>query len=128
MKIKLFDAELRLMEAIWENGDVQATELVKIMADKTGWNKNTTYTVIKKLISKGVIERIEPKFVCRALISKDGIQQTETRTLIDKLFNGSNKLFFASFLENEALTKDELQELKAMVEGLSDDAEGDGLK
>ena len=126
MEIKLFDSELRLMEVIWESDSMQATELVRIMADKTGWNKNTTYTVIKKLIAKGVIERIEPKFICKALVSRDGVQRTETRSLIDKLFAGSNKLFFASFLENESLTKEELRELKAMMESLSDETEGGG--
>ena len=124
MEIKLFDSELRLMEVIWENGDIQATELVRIMADRIGWNKNTTYTVIKKLIAKGAVERIEPKFVCKALVSRDGVQRAETRSLIDKLFAGSSKLFFASFLESESLTKEELQELKAMVENLSDETEG----
>ena len=117
---KLFDAELRLMEALWEAGDLPASDLAKTMSIRTGWNKNTTYTVIKKLIAKGAIERIEPKFVCRALVSRDGAQRRETRSLIDKLFAGSRKLFFASFLENEALSREELDELKALVEGLAD--------
>ena len=121
MEIKLFDAELRLMEALWERGDTAASDLARIMAQKTGWNKNTTYTVIKKLIAKGAIERMEPRFMCRALLSRDGQQKTETRNLIDKLFAGSSKLFFASFLENEKLSREELKELKEMVEGLSEE-------
>lgn len=124
MDIKLFDAELRLMEVLWEQGDVQAADLAKIMSERIGWNKNTTYTVIKKLIAKGAIERIEPKFVCRALISIDGARRHETRSLIDKLFAGSSKLFFARFLENEKLSKKELMELKEMVESLTDESDG----
>ncbi|MGO0943857.1 BlaI/MecI/CopY family transcriptional regulator [Clostridioides difficile] len=41
------------MEVLWERGESKAGELVKILKEETGWNRNTTYTVIKKLVSKG---------------------------------------------------------------------------
>lgn len=47
MEIKLFDSELKVMEVLWERGESKAGELVKILKEETGWNRNTTYTVIK---------------------------------------------------------------------------------
>ena len=123
MDIKLYDAELRLMEAVWDAGSIQAADLAKVMNEKTGWNKNTTYTVIKKLVAKGAIERVEPKFICRPLISRDGAQMAETEGLIEKLFAGSRKMFFASFLESGRLSKDELLELKEMVDNLTEESD-----
>lgn len=114
--MKLFDAELRLMELIWANEDCTAKELSLLAAETIGWNKNTTYTVLKKLVEKGAVERGEPHFRCRSRIARDQVAREETRSLIDKLFGGSRQAFFASFLQQEALTEEELNSLRALLD------------
>jgi len=114
--IKLFDSELKVMEIIWEKEPVTAKELSLILGESIGWNKNTTYTIIKKLIDKKVINREEPNFVCTSMVKKTEIQSAETNSLIDKLYNGSKKKFFAAFLQNEKLTKEEIEELKNLID------------
>ena len=54
---KLFDSEIKVMEIIWENEPISAKQISLIAAEQIGWNKNTTYTVVKKLESKGYIKR-----------------------------------------------------------------------
>lgn len=115
MEIKLFDSELKVMEVLWKRGDLTAGEISKILKAEIGWNRNTTYTVIKKCIEKGAIERVEPKFICRAVISKEDVQAYETEELIDRMFDGSKKQFFAALLSEKTLTHDELQQLKDLV-------------
>ena len=61
MREKLFDSEAKVMEIIWARGAISAKEISLIAADTIGWNKNTTYTVIKKLETKGFIRRDEPR-------------------------------------------------------------------
>jgi len=56
---KLYDSEIKVMEIIWENEPISAKQISLIAAEQIGWNKNTTYTVIKKLESKGYIKREE---------------------------------------------------------------------
>lgn len=68
MGIKLYDSELKVMEILWKEGELTAGQIAKILKEEIGWNRNTTYTVIKKCIEKGAVERIEPKFRCRALL------------------------------------------------------------
>jgi len=114
--IKLFDSELKVMEIIWEKESVSAKEISTILADTIGWNKNTTYTIIKKLIEKEAIHREEPNFICTSRIKKAQVQSEETNSLIDKLYQGSKKMFFATFLQNEKLSKEELEELKKMID------------
>ena len=80
------------------------------------WNKNTTYTVIKKCIDKGAIERREPNFICHAMITKQQAQKEEADSLVDKVFGGSAELLFASILSDRSLSKDELARLRALVE------------
>ena len=50
VKAKLFDSEAKVMEIIWDKSPISAKEISLIAAEKIGWNKNTTYTVIKKLM------------------------------------------------------------------------------
>lgn len=116
MKIKLFESELKVMEILWREGDMTAGQIAGILKEEIGWNRNTTYTVIKKCIEKGAIERREPKFGCHALISRGEIQAYETQELIERMFDGSRKQFFAAFLSQEHLTPEELEELKNMID------------
>lgn len=113
--VKLFDSELKIMDIVWEKEPLPAKEISLIAAETIGWNKNTTYTIIKKLIEKNAIVRTEPNFICTSLIKKEAVQKAETRNLIDKLYNGSKKAFFAAFIE-ENISEDELAELRKLIE------------
>ncbi len=114
--MKLFDSEWRVMDILWQQNDLTAKELSLRLAKSVGWNKNTTYTVVKKCIEKGAIERREPNFVCHALISKQQAQKEEADALVDRVFGGSAELLFASILSDRSLSKEELERLRALVE------------
>ena len=115
MTVKLFDSELKVMEVIWKEGDITAKAIVEILGKSINWNKNTTYTVIKKCIEKGAIERLEPNFVCRALISKEDVQGSEVDELVDKLFDGSMEMLFASLVGRKKLPSDMIEKLKSIA-------------
>lgn len=118
MSIKLFDSELKVMDVLWKHGDMAAKQISDILKKDIGWNMNTTYTVIKKCIAKNAIERSEPNFMCHALVSKESIQQAETEELIGKLFDGVPDLLFASLLNSENLSQDQIDRLRQMVNNL----------
>lgn len=118
MEIKLFDSERKVMETLWDMGDLTAGQLAKLLKEETGWNRNTTYTVIKKLIDKGAIERIEPKFLCKALITRACMQEWETKDFIDKMFEGSAEQFFSAFINKKNLSNQEIKRLKQIVDDL----------
>ena len=113
--MKLFDSEWKVMEVLWQENDRTAKEISLRLADSIGWNK-TTYTVLKKCIDKGAIERRDPNFVCHAVITKRQAQKEEADSLVDKVFGGSAELLFASILSDCSLSKDELARLRALVE------------
>ena len=113
--VKLFDSELKIMDIVWEKEPVSAKEISLVAADTIGWNKNTTYTIIKKLIEKNILARNEPNFICTSLVKKEEVQKAETMNLIDRFFSGSKKAFFAAFIE-ENISEDELAELKKLIE------------
>ena len=55
MNTKLYDSELKVMEVLWKEGDDSAKHISEILNAEIGWNKNTTYTVIKNCVAKGAI-------------------------------------------------------------------------
>jgi len=118
MKAQIFDSELKVMEILWSEGDTTAKALAQALAQQVGWSKTTTYTVIKKCVDKGFVERRGENFLCHALISKEEVQKQETRELVDKLFDGSSDVLVASLIQNNKMSPEQVQSLRKMLEGL----------
>lgn len=115
MNIKLFDSELKVMDVLWREGDTTAKNISNILKDEIGWNMNTTYTLIKRCIKKGAIERSEPNFMCHALIPIEDVQEAETNELINKIYNGSADKLFAALLGRKNLSSEQIEKLKKIV-------------
>ena len=116
MKEKLFDSEAKVMEIIWKENPISAKEISLIAAETIGWNKNTTYTVIKKLEAKGFIQREDPGFICIPLVSQNQMQKVEATSLVKRVFGGSRKALFSALLEDEPLSAEEINELRKLID------------
>ena len=115
MNVKLFDSELKIMSVLWKEGDSTAKHISDVLKEETGWNVNSTYTLIKRCIKKGAIERSEPNFMCRALIPQEDVQAAETKELINKVYDGSEDKLFAALLGKKSLSKEQIEKLKQIV-------------
>lgn len=113
---KLFDSELKVMNVLWRDGDVPAKHVADLLNRELGWNKNTTYTLIKRCMKKGAVERTEPNFMCHALIPKEKVQEAETDELIDKVYDGSADKLFAALLGRKKLSAEQIANLRQIVE------------
>ena len=118
VEVKLFDSELKVMGVLWREGDVTAKHIAEVLKEEVGWNKNTTYTLIKRCIQKGAIERSEPKFMCHALIPKEEVQEAKTDELINKIYDGSADKLFAALLGRKKISQKQIESLKQMVKDL----------
>ena len=116
MKEKLFDSEAKVMEILWANSPISAKDISLIAAETIGWNKNTTYTVIKKLEAKGFIQRQDPGFICTPLVSQNEVQKAEAASLVKKIFGGSRKALFSALLEDEPLSEEEIEALRKLID------------
>ena len=118
VKKRLQEAELKVMNVIWREQPVRASRIAEIVGGETGWNVNTTYTLIKRCIAKGAVARSEPGFVCRALVEKEAVQREEMDRLIDRIFDGSADQLFAALLGRRKLTRSEIAQLRDMIQEL----------
>lgn len=114
-EIRLHEGELNVMELLWSNQALAAKDIAKIIKEYIGWEKNTTYTVIKRLIEKGAVTREDPGFLCKPAILKKNVQETETKALINQFYDGSYSKFFLDFLRHQPLSHAELLDLQRVV-------------
>ena len=114
-EIRLHEGELNVMELLWSNKELAAKDISKIIKEYIGWEKNTTYTVIKRLIDKGAIVREDPGFICKANITKRKIQDIETKALFDKFYNGSISEFITDYLMVQRLSPNDIMNLNRII-------------
>ncbi len=113
-KFKLYDAEYKFASLIWDYEPINSTELVRLCADKLGWKKSTTYTVLKKLCDRGILQNQDA--VVTALVKREDVQKYESNAIVEKSFDGSLPKFVNSFLGERKITEQEAEELKQIIE------------
>lgn len=112
--LKLYDAEFRFTCIVWKNEPVQSGELARLCERELGWKRTTTYTVLKKLCTRGILQN--EGSIVTALVKREQIQQYESRAVLEKSFEGSLPQFIAAFLGNEKLTDEEAEEIKNLID------------
>lgn len=116
--ISIGDAELEIMKVIWKAKEpVTSLDIGKEVEDK-GWKKTTIATFLTRLAEKGAIagEKQGKLYYYTPLISQKEYRKSQTKNLIMSLYNGSVKDFAVSLFEEQAISEDDLKELKAIFE------------
>lgn len=111
---KVFESEYRFCLILWEHEPVSSTELVRLCAERLGWKKSTTYTVIKRLAERGVLKT--ENAVVTALVSRDEVQRAESREFLDRTFGGSLPQFLAAFTGGKKLSAQEIDALQRLID------------
>ena len=111
---RIFESEYRFCLILWEREPVTTTELIKLCQARLGWKRTTTYTVIKRLAERGVVKNEEG--VISALISREAAQVSEIDELMEKKFQGSLPAFLAAFARRQALSEEEVEEIRRIIE------------
>ncbi len=111
---KIHESEYRFCLILWEHEPVSAVALAKLCQEKLEWKRTTTYTVIKRLGERGVLQN--DNGMVTALISKEEAQKAEIDELVEKKFEGSLPAFLAAFTKRQTLSDRELDEVQSMID------------
>lgn len=112
--ISLSDSEMKFMNLIWDNAPINSTKLVKMVESSLGWKKSTTYTVIRRLSQRDILK--SENAIVSYLVKREEVQQVKGDEILGKMYDGSIKMFLASFLNKEKISKKEAKELVNMIE------------
>ena len=116
---KIFESEYRFCEILWENEPVSSSELVRLCNEKLDWKKSTTYTVIKRLSERGILQ--SENAVVTSLVSKEEVCVAEGEEFLKKNCSGSLPGFIAAFTKKKQLTEKEIDEIQKIIDSYKGD-------
>jgi BlaI family penicillinase repressor len=117
---RISDAEQQLLQLLWDESPLGAVELAARAPADRDWSLTTVKTMLSRLVAKGVLGA-EPdgrRFLYRPLIARETVAGGQAGRLIDRLFGGRVSPLVAQLAEEGQLSKDDLEELEALVQSL----------
>lgn len=112
--LKLCESDYRFMLVVWDHEPLPSGQLVTLCAERLGWKKPTTYTVLRKLCERGLLQNVDT--IVSARVPREQVQAVESEYFIDRTFGGSLPQFLASFFGNRKISKAEAEELKRLID------------
>ena len=116
---KIFESEYRFCLILWENEPVSSGKLVQLAKEALGWSKATTYTVIRRLSERGVLKN--ENTIVSSLISKEEAQKSRLEEMVEETFEGSMPAFIAAFSKSKKLSRQEVDQLKALIDSFEEE-------
>ena len=116
---KIFESEYRFCLILWENEPINSTRLVELCKEGLGWSKATTYTVIRRLAERGVLKN--ENTIVSSLISKEEAQKNRLEEMVEETFEGSMPAFIAAFSRTKKLSRQEVDQLKALIDSYGEE-------
>lgn len=115
---QISDTEWQLMKILWANGSLTANEVVKKIEGVMLWKPKTVKTMLGRLVTKKAIafNRDGREYVYYPLVAEEECIKAESKSFLEKVFSGALNVMFANFLEEQELSKEEIAELKRILE------------
>ena len=116
---KIFESEYRFCLILWDNEPISSGKLVQLAKEGFGPSKATTHTVIRRLCERGVLKN--ENTIVSALISKEEAQKSRLDEMVQETFEGSMPAFIAAFSKSKKLTRQEVDQLKALIDSYEEE-------
>lgn len=119
-KYEITDAELEIMNVLWEKSPITLNEIVESLSKEEMKNKNTIKTLLYRLIEKeSVISKTtlnQKGNLFEPAISQKQYQRRANENFLQKLYHGSTNKLLLNFVEEKKISKKDLQELLDLIE------------
>ena len=112
--LELGAVQERFADIVWANEPVSSGELVKICELELSWKKPTTYTVLRKLCEKGLLQN--EGGVVSSRISREDFYSAKSEQIVKDSYKGSLPAFIAAFISRKELSEDEAAEIRRMID------------
>ncbi len=111
---QLGDMEMRFADMIWEKEPISSGDLVPLAEEALNWKKSTTYTVLRRLIEKGLF--VNTGGMVKALLSKEEFRALQSERFVEDAFSGSLPMFLTAFASRKKLSGTEIDELQRIID------------
>lgn len=113
-RCRLGEVEAGFAALVWDNEPLSSSRLVELSAERLGWKKSTTYTVLRRLCQKGIF-RNEGGTVT-SLISREEFAARQSEEFVEQIFDGSLPKFLAAFASRKKLSPEEVAQLQQLID------------
>ncbi len=123
-EINISESEWTVMEYLWNNPMVTITEIRKALSS-TGWSDSTIKTLVRRLVSKNAVAINDEAATFRyyPLISQQECRLKETKSFINRVYDGSVSMLVTNLAADSNLTDKETEELLALIEKMGKEQE-----
>ena len=114
----LTEAELRIMNVLWDRGAATVHEVLQALTEKPPLAYNSVLTIIRILEKKGYVKHEKDKraFVYMALVDRKDATRSEVRRLVSRFFGDSHELLVLNLLEEQSIDAEELARVRQLLE------------
>jgi len=115
----LTEAELRLMEVLWQKGPATVQQVLEALPGKAPLAYNSVLTTIRILEKKGYVRHVKDgrAHVYTPLVERKEATRSEISRLVNRFFGNSHELLVLNILEDQGVDASELNRLRKMLEG-----------
>lgn len=124
-RINLSDGEWNIMNVLWKSAPQTITKLTSALKESTGWSKHTIITMLGRMESKGAVryeQGVKAKQYYPA-VERAETALEETESFLDKVYSGSLGLMVNTMVEKNSLSKEEIEELYAILKRAEEEEE-----
>lgn len=113
----LTEAELRLMEVLWEKGPATVHQLQEALLGKPALAYNSVLTTIRILEKKGYVQHLKDgrAHVYQPLVGREEATRSEVRNLLGRFFKNSHELLVLNLIQDRSLDAEELNRLRVLL-------------
>jgi predicted transcriptional regulator len=118
--LKISDAELELLQLLWDESPLDAVEISKRVPAEREWSLATVKSLLSRLLTKGAIHAQTEgrRFLYRPAVEREAIAGNQADRLVDRLFGGRISPLVAQLAEQRGLAPEDLAELEALIREL----------
>ncbi|PCJ56392.1 MAG: CopY/TcrY family copper transport repressor [Planctomycetota bacterium] len=115
---QISDAEWEVMNVIWENENCSADTIIDFFEGVKEWNHRTIRTMLGRLTKKNylTVSKDGRKFLYTSAIDQKDCIKSESKSFLKRVFNGASSSMFLHFVDEFNLTKNEIDDLKKLLE------------
>jgi predicted transcriptional regulator len=117
---RIGEAEYAVMEVLWRDAPLTATEVADRVPAERGWSIRTVKTMLARLLAKGVLAHEEEgrRYLYRPAVARADYVAQESGRLIDRMFGGRVTPLVAQLAERDRLTDADIAEIEALLKAL----------
>jgi BlaI family transcriptional regulator, penicillinase repressor len=114
----LTEAELRLMEVLWEKGSATVHAILEALPLKPALAYNSVLTTIRILEKKGYVQHLKDgrAHIYMPLVGREEATRFEIKNLVGRFFQNSHELLLLNILEDKSIGADELSRVRQLLD------------